>query len=414
MSVASVILSLFVARGLLDHNSPEDDYDEWRRTVLATPLSFSPQWTPGGGHILFTKLNNPDAARLDDGLYRIELDGSRIELVAERARWLSISSDGLRIAYATTRDHQRLPYYIETAWLDGSDRRRLAEQAFKNHSPGLSHTSPAWSPDGQRIAFARFTPWHTEGSGIYIMDTDGSNLSWLFRFNTGRNLDNRRDEYRWGPIWSPDGKKLAFGVQEFTADSTNGSVNRWVLYTINPNGSNVSRVFAGFNAKTVRTGGPQIDRILGMPAWSTDGRKLAFIRHVSSDYKDSLTGEVVDAPLGTTLNTINSDGSGLQIVANLGDIDHANSLSWSPNGNEILFTLCEGPSSTIFGCRLYIAATDEFDNYHKVADAAFASWSPGGSRIAVAHHEYNGVVHDLSTMAPDGSDVRILLEGTSR
>lgn len=80
---------------------------------------------------------------------------------------------------------------------------------------------PAWSPDGQRIAFVKFDGKDTE---IYVMNADG----------TGTPLqvtNNSADDDT--PAWSPDGQKLAFdsdsiGGQRdiFFKDFTNGQVTR--------------------------------------------------------------------------------------------------------------------------------------------------------------------------------------------
>ena len=52
---------------------------------------------------------------------------------------------------------------------------------------------PAWSPDGQLIAFGS----SQNGIGIYVMDADGQNLRKLGGFGGC-------------PVWSPDGQKIAF------------------------------------------------------------------------------------------------------------------------------------------------------------------------------------------------------------
>ncbi|NIO68795.1 MAG: SH3 domain-containing protein, partial [Anaerolineae bacterium] len=62
---------------------------------------------------------------------------------------------------------------------DGSGLRRLTD--------GMD---PAWSPDGKKVAFAR---WR-DPRGIYVIDEDGSNETLLFGWSEAK-----------APAWSPDG-----------------------------------------------------------------------------------------------------------------------------------------------------------------------------------------------------------------
>ena len=58
-------------------------------------------------------------------------------------------------------------------------------------------SDPAWSRDGQKLAFARLNT----GFGIYVVSADGSGLRKLTRKSSGRFA---------APAWSPDGRKVAF------------------------------------------------------------------------------------------------------------------------------------------------------------------------------------------------------------
>ena len=69
---------------------------------------------------------------------------------------------------------------------DGSGLRRLTRNT-------VGDRNPVWSPDGRRIAFE--SDWQ-----LNVMNADGSGQRRLTR-NAGRNF---------APAWSPDGQKIAF------------------------------------------------------------------------------------------------------------------------------------------------------------------------------------------------------------
>jgi WD40 repeat protein len=81
-------------------------------------------------------------------------------------------------------------------------------------------TSPAWSPDGTRIAFNSDRDGDSE---IYVMDADGSDVLQL-TFNDG--LDPLpHDE---GPAWSPDGRLIAYTRAVGTGFNANSDT--WVMH----------------------------------------------------------------------------------------------------------------------------------------------------------------------------------------
>jgi dipeptidyl aminopeptidase/acylaminoacyl peptidase len=84
-----------------------------------------------------------------------------------------------------------------------------------------SISSPAWSPDGQRIAVQKRLHNNTE---IYLLDAAGKELARLTAPASGAG----RAPHNVAPAWSPDGRSILF------LSDRDGA---WRLYRMNPDGS---------------------------------------------------------------------------------------------------------------------------------------------------------------------------------
>jgi TolB protein len=142
-----------------------------------------------------------------------------------------------RIAFISvdgTPPQQR--YRLIVADADGENQQVIA-------SSGEPLMSPAWSPDGQSLAYVSF---ENKASAIYVQT-----------LRTGERMRvSARAGINGAPAWSPDGRTLAL-----TLSRKDGDVD---VYTLNLASQTLTRM--SFD--------PGIDT---EPTWSADGRKLYFM-----------------------------------------------------------------------------------------------------------------------------------------
>ncbi len=141
-----------------------------------------------------------------------------------------------RIAYVAVDGAPPAQHYqLIVADADGANQHLVLESRF----PLMS---PAWSPDGQYLAYVSF---ETKHSGVYVQ---------LVR--TGeRHQVSARAGVNGAPEWSPDGHKLALTL--------GGSGGNPDIYVLDLSSQELIRI----------TDDPAIDT---EPAWAPDGRSLYF------------------------------------------------------------------------------------------------------------------------------------------
>jgi acylaminoacyl-peptidase len=268
-----------------------------------------------------------------------------------------ISPDGDRVVYVRSGFDIMTDRTRTSLWLmnfDGSDHRALTrgtENAFQ----------PRWSPTGDRLA--------------YVSTADGSPQLWLRWMDTGQTaLLTDLTRSPGNLTWSPDGTSLAFTM-------------------FVPDGSQPMRA-------------PQAS----MPEGAEWARPPTVIERMQ--YRFDGAGYL---PRGNThIFVLPADGGTPRQVTS-GEFNHGGSLSWTPDGQHILFSANRGDpefepnDSQVFEVELatgdITALTDRYgpDGGPRV--------SPDGRRIAYTGYddEYQGyTVTKLYVMDRDGSNPRLV------
>ncbi|MFZ3384247.1 MAG: translocation protein TolB, partial [Candidatus Methanoperedens sp.] len=293
-------------------------------------------------------------------VYAMNADGTEIKEIAStlnntKSKPLDMnlrswSQDGNRIVIITNIPRVRQFHVIADP--DGSLFRVVGENFTTIDSIrenilniGWQHDF-TWSPDGTK-AFV-IMGLDLGNQQLYTVDENGFILKQLTNESIERNVMN--------PVWSHDGKKIAFNGKS--------------LWIINENGTGLKKLAE--------------DGIIyaGTISWSPDDSKIFY-------------------QSGQSIRTINMDGTGaIEIISSdnriIGDF-----FSLSPDKQKMLFinsTIYDGGKITTM---FYVADSDgrnqKLLSEVTTRDGVSASWSPKGDKIALIEN------NNLYTINPDGS-----------
>lgn len=255
----------------------------------------------------------------------------------------AVAPDGEQIAYSVVNDERGADLWLIDR--DGQRARMLV-------ACGADLCSvPAWSPDGARLAFSR------EPAGLSPGAPNGPPRVWTVDVVSGQAAPLYADTQvlGYGPVWSPDGRRLAF---------FDGSTQSIRLFDIQSGREMLVKTLMGT-----------------VGAWSPDGTQMLFndmnletgAPYVSLARADFET-ETITPVLGQEPNFA----------------DYA-TPAWSPDGEWIAIALRTPDSGP--GKQLWLLRPDGSDGFALTSDAAYTyggyQWDAWGGALVFQRFELN-------------------------
>jgi len=324
----------------------------------------APNWSPDGEWIAF---HSEQGGNTD--LYKVRADGTdltRLTDALERDSHPVWSPNGEHILFLSDRaedDAGCSELYVMDA--NGGDMTRLT------HNEGKEGYA-TWSPDGQRILFVS----EMEGSrDIYLMDADGSNVTWL------ANVDYDRH-----PTFAPDGQRFVFDStvnrqQLFLATLQDGEPTQirtglakssspaWSPVKGDEHIAFVGRFDGDWEIYSMWDDGTDLLRLMDtesnevQPRISPDGRQVAFASDIDGDYEIWLEDARTPAPW---IRLTNNTGNDWQ-------------PAWSPDGRKLAFASDRDGDWDIYVMNANGTGVVQLTN--DPAEDSFPAWSSDGKRI---------------------------------
>jgi TolB protein len=198
-----------------------------------------PTWSAGGRQIILSSRRSGDRKSQLISVYSSEERGEGV--IIGEGEYPTVGLDG---------------QLVFKGWGNTGSGLRLASTSLdniQNLTDREEDTAPAFSPDGQKIAFmsSRDGDWE-----IYIINVDGSNLRRL-------SDDPAEDGL---PTWSPDGRALAF---------VSNRGQSWAVWAMTPGGDDQRQLF-------VMAGSP--DGFVGTDTYASRGWAEERISWTKSEY----------------------------------------------------------------------------------------------------------------------------------
>lgn len=302
-------------------------------------------------------------------LYVMDTDGAnQVKIAPVRSLpnfcW---SPNGAKIVFADEK-------WVCLVDADGANLTKLAEM------PGVPEVI-SLSPDGRKIAVSCFEGYKDVGEtypqllhDIYTVDVKTGEL---------KNLTNSPAIEEGAPSWSPDGKRLAFGVGY--RDLSTNEIASFDICQMDADGTNKVTLIS-------ESGEP-----MGTLAWQPDGDNILY------DFaapEESYFGDIC---------LVNTKGGSKVNLTNSPDIKDYHP-SWSPDGKKIVFVSSQRTADPLKPDQQIYVMDADGSHLTRLTDSGggkwWPSWSPDGKKIAfTVVHCRDADTDDIYVMDAYGSDM---------
>ncbi len=191
---------------------------------------FCTVWSPDGARLACEGQGHTDPSLT--GVYTLRAsDGGDLQRVTSNPTGDDCPSDyspnGNRLVITRANEST---YALYTVKLDGSGMKQITPDGMD-----FNFCNGSWSPQGNEIVFSAHVPNVDYHSSIWVVHFDGSGLRQLPIAGPCGGLSADPSTIGcFNPVWSPDGKKIAFG--------RNADDDQRDLYTVNADGSDLFQV----------------------------------------------------------------------------------------------------------------------------------------------------------------------------